>query len=197
MIVNDIGIDRKVERKSQRKNKVTQLKMSNKSTVNSLGLTTLNIKNPRTDDVHEVTFVIVHDEFECLLGLQTVQKLNCVTINSVERGILEKVEEQTVWVSQMAVVRKSNGKMRICIDPYSLNKVLVRERYKLPTFEDILPELHNAKIFTKLDVKKAFYHVKLTEESSKLTTMITPFGSFKWKRLPFRVKYFRESYANL
>jgi len=248
MIVNDLEVDfqidtgaeintinRKFVRKSQREKKVTKLRMWNKSTVNSLGQTKLNVKNPRTGDEQEITFVIVPDEFECLLGLQTVQKLNLVTINSenfigkvdrdlgdlgevtltmdefatpkalparnipiaiksdvkceierlVERGILEEVTEPTPWVSQMAVVRKSNGKIRICIDPQSLNKVLVRERYKLPTFEDILPELHNAKIFTKLDVKEAFYHVRLDKESSKLTTMITPFGRYKWKRLPF------------
>ena len=35
-----------------------------------------------TGDEYDVKFVIVPDAFECLLGLQTVQKLNFVTINS-------------------------------------------------------------------------------------------------------------------
>ena len=103
----------------------------------------------------------------------------------VERGILLPVSEPKEWVNQMAVVQKSNGKLRICIDPQPLNKVLVRERYKLPTFDDLIPELHGAKIFTKLDVKEAFHHVRLGEQSSKLTTMITPFGRLCWLRLPF------------
>ena len=46
----------------------------------------------------------------------------------VERGILLPVSEPKEWVNQMAVVQKSNGKLRICIDPQPLNKVLVRER---------------------------------------------------------------------
>ena len=74
-----------------------------------------------------------------------------------ERGILIPVTELTKWVNQMAIVRKVNGTLCICLDPQPLNKVLVRERYKLTTFEDILPELSNAKIFTKLDVKEAFW----------------------------------------
>ena len=37
-------------------------------------------------------------------------------------------------------------------------------------------------------MKEAFWHVKLDEESSKLTTMITPYGRFRWSRLPFGLK---------
>ncbi|XP_052763939.1 uncharacterized protein LOC128205917 [Mya arenaria] len=67
----------------------------------------------------------------------------------VQRGILKEVTEPTKWVSQMAVVRKPNGKLRLCIDPQPLNQALMREHYKLPVLEDILPELHDAKMFKK------------------------------------------------
>ena len=83
--------------------------------------------------------------------------------------------EPTEWVSQMAVVHKPNGKLRICIDPLPLNAALKRQYYRLPVL-DVLPKLQNAKIFSKLDVREAFWHVRLDEESSKLTTMIIPFG---------------------
>ena len=106
----------------------------------------------------------------------------------VQRGILVPVEEPTPWVSQMAVVRKANGKLRLCIDPQALNVALQREHYKLPTFDDVVPKLLNAKVFSKVDVKEAFWHLRLEEESSKLTTMITPFGRFRWARLPFGLK---------
>ena len=49
----------------------------------------------------------------------------------------------------------------------------------------MLPRLHNARVFTKLDVKEAFWHVHLDEQLSLLTTMITPFGKFHWAQLPF------------
>ena len=106
----------------------------------------------------------------------------------VNRGILIPVEEPTPWVSQMAVVRKTNGKLWLCIDPQALNLALQREHYKLPTFDDVLPKLLNAKVFSKVDVKEAFWHICLDEESSKLTTMVTPFGRFRWARLPFGLK---------
>ena len=56
----------------------------------------------------------------------------------VETGVLVRAEEPTAWVSQMAVTRKeSDGSLRICIDPQSLNAVLMREHFKMPTLDDV------------------------------------------------------------
>ena len=88
----------------------------------------------------------------------------------------------------MAVVKKADGSLRICIDPRPMNKALQREHYRLPTFNDVLTTRNNAKIFSKLDVKHAFWHVQLDSQSSLLTTMITPFGRYRWTRLPFGLK---------
>ena len=99
--------------------------------------------------------------------------------------LLVPVTELPEWVSQMALVHKPNGKLRICIDPQPPNAALKREHYRLPALEDILPKLKDAKIFSKLDVKEAYWQVRLDEASSKLTTMITSFGRYMWKRLPF------------
>ena len=100
--------------------------------------------------------------------------------------------EPTEWVSQMAVVHKPNGKLRICIYPQPLNAALKREHYWLPVLDDVLPKLEDAKIFSKLDVKEAYWRVRLDETSSKLTTMITPFGRYMWKRLPFGLEVLSE-----
>lgn len=103
----------------------------------------------------------------------------------VDKGILVTVTKPTEWVSQMAVVQKSNGKFRICIDPQPLNVALQSEHYNLPTFDDVLPNLKNARMFSKLNVQEAFWHVRLDGKSSILTTMITPYGRYRWTRLSF------------
>ena len=82
-----------------------------------------------------------------------------------------------MWVSQMAVVRKHSGKLRICIDLQLLNAALKQEHYKLPVFDDVLPTLKDVKVFSKLNVRKGYWHVRLYEKASKLTTRITPFWS--------------------
>ncbi|GFR63973.1 transposon Ty3-I Gag-Pol polyprotein [Elysia marginata] len=75
----------------------------------------------------------------------------------LQRGNLEKTHEPTPWVNQMAVVSKPNGKLGLCIDPQPLNKALQREHFRLPTFDDVIPELQNAKVFSKLDVQEAYW----------------------------------------
>ena len=99
--------------------------------------------------------------------------------------IITKVDEPTSWCSRMLVATKKSGKLRVCIDPRPLNKALKRERYPIPTMDDILPQLSKSKFFSKLDLSNAYWHVRLDEESSKLTTFQTPYGRYRWKRLPF------------
>ena len=87
----------------------------------------------------------------------------------------------------MLAVQKKNGKIRICLDPKDLNKAVLRENYPMPTIEDIATRLHGAKVFTAPDAKNGFWHVKLYEESSYLTTFHTPFGRYRWCRMPFGI----------
>ena len=101
---------------------------------------------------------------------------------------MSPVEKPTEWVSQFVVCRKKSGKLRVCIDPKPLNKALKREHYHLQVLDDVLPCLNKAKEFTKLDLASAFWHIQLDEESSFLTTFNTPFGRYRWLRLPFGIK---------
>lgn len=105
----------------------------------------------------------------------------------VEEGIITPVHEPTDWISAMVVVKKSNGKIRLCIDPKPLNKALKRNHYPMPIIDDILPKLNKAQFFTVVDAKNGFWHVKLSEESSYLTTFSTPFQRYRWLRMPFGI----------
>ena len=61
---------------------------------------------------------------------------------------IQQVEQPTDWVSSLVVTHKSNGKLRVCIDPKPLNKALKRSHYPLPVVKDTLPDLANAKMFS-------------------------------------------------
>ena len=100
-------------------------------------------------------------------------------------GVLTPVEQPTDWVSQMAIGMKKGGGLRICIDPRPLNCALKREHYQLPILEDILPDLTRAKVFSKVDLRHGYWHCSLDQQSSDLTTFVTPFGRYQWTRLPF------------
>ncbi|KAF7648890.1 hypothetical protein LDENG_00150500 [Lucifuga dentata] len=105
----------------------------------------------------------------------------------VDDGFITKVEQPTEWVSSMVAVVQ-DGKIRICIDPSDLNKVIKREHYPMHTIEQVVSFMPGAKVFSVLDAKSGFLQIELDEASSFLTTFNTPVGRFRWLRLPFGIK---------
>ena len=102
--------------------------------------------------------------------------------------IIAKVVEPTDWVNSMVVVRKKNGRVRICIDPSDLNRAIRREHFPMSTIEDIATRLHGSKWFSTLDANSGYFQIRLTEDSSKLTTFNTPFGRYRYLRMPMGLK---------
>ena len=102
--------------------------------------------------------------------------------------IIAKVDDPTDWISSMVVTTKRNGKVRLSIDPKALNNALKRNHYPLPSIEDVLPLLSDAKLFTVLDARNGFWHVQLDTDSSYLTTFSTPWSRYCWQRMPFGIR---------
>ena len=120
------------------------------------------------------------------IAMQT--KLRYELDGLVDLKVITPVTEPTEWCSQISVQSKKSGRLRICIDPRPLNEVLQRETYPLPTIDDLLPELANAKVFSKVELSNGYWHCELDEASSLLTTFVTPYGRYRWLRLPFGTK---------
>ena len=85
------------------------------------------------------------------------------------------------------VIKKKSGDVRICVDLKHLNESIVRERYIIPSKDEILGQLAGAAVFSSLDAESGFWQIPLDEESQKMTTFITPFGRYCYQRLPFGI----------
>ena len=109
-------------------------------------------------------------------------------------GIIAKVQGPTDWVSPMVCVRKPSGRIRLCIDPFHLNRAILREHYPMSSIDDILTRLNGSKYFSVLDANMGFYQIRLSEESSRLTTFSTPFGRYRHLRLPMGISSAPEIY---
>lgn len=105
----------------------------------------------------------------------------------VRHKVIAKVDHPKSFVSNLVVIEKKNGSLRICLDPKDLNQVLIRDHHLIPTLEDIVSRLSNKKIFSVLDLSDGFYNIKLTESSSDLCTFNSPFGCYKFLRCPFGI----------
>lgn len=106
----------------------------------------------------------------------------------LDRDIIEKIEEGPAeWISPMVVVPKSDGDVRICVDMREPNRAVKREKYPMPTFDEILPHIARGKVFSKLDVEQAFLQMELHPDSRYITTFMTKVGLCRFKRLNFGI----------
>lgn len=103
----------------------------------------------------------------------------------LDLDIIEQAPNPCNWISPMIVVTKAGGGFRLCVDMREANKAIKREPFPMPTIETCLNQLSKATKFSKIDLEKAFHHVRLAEESRDITTFMTPRGPMRNKRLMF------------
>ncbi len=109
-------------------------------------------------------------------------------------GVIVEEEGPTDWCSPIVPVTKPNGRIRICVDLKKLNQAVKRERFVIPTVEDILGRMSGSVMFSHLDASSGYWQMPLDEQSSRLTTFITPFGRYRFTRVPFGITSASEIY---
>ncbi|XP_055623628.1 uncharacterized protein K02A2.6-like [Toxorhynchites rutilus septentrionalis] len=105
----------------------------------------------------------------------------------LEMDIIEKVNGPSPWVSPVVPVLKQSGDIRLCVDMRRANQAVLRETHPLPVVEELIADVEGAVKFSKLDVKDAYHQLELSEESRVITTFITKYGLFGYKRLMFGI----------
>ena len=82
------------------------------------------------------------------------------------------------------LVPKKNGKLRLVIDYRQLNKQTIKSCWPIPSIEEIFDTLEGSCYFSTIDMSWGFYQLPMEEASQDYTAFSTPFGSFKWLRMP-------------
>ena len=118
------------------------------------------------------------------------------TTRRVALPLLPKVKAELQRMERMRVISKIEEPTDWCA-----GMVVIPSRHILPSVEETLAKLQNARIFTKLDSNSGFWQIPLSKDSAKLTTFITPFGRFHFNRLPFGItsapEYFQSKMSQL
>lgn len=119
-------------------------------------------------------------------------------LNLLERGkIIEKIDGPVTWLSNLVVIEKSDGGLRVCLDPTDLNKAIIKTPALIPTLQEVTSQLTGKFWFSLLDLKEGFYNIKLDKESSNYCAFSTPFGCYKFLRLPFGVSNAPEEFQRV
>ena len=82
------------------------------------------------------------------------------------------------------LVLKKNGKLRLVIDYRKLNEQTIKSCWPIPSIEEYFDTIQGSAYFTTLDMSWGFYQLPMEPKSQNYTPLSTPFGSFKWLRMP-------------
>ena len=99
----------------------------------------------------------------------------------VKLGIVEKIEpgQETTWSSALHLAPKDGDDLRVCSDFRPLNNLTALDHYPLPSLRAFSGQLQGCKVFSKVDLKRAFFQVPLDFESSMKTVTLTNWGAFR------------------
>lgn len=78
----------------------------------------------------------------------------------LHEDIIERVGGPTPWVNPVVVVPKPNGEVRLCVDMRCANKVIVRESHPIPTIDEVLNDMQEGSVFSKLDLKWGYHQIE-------------------------------------
>ena len=102
----------------------------------------------------------------------------------VKEKSIERCHEQSEWAAPSFIIPKQDDTVRFINDFRELNKNLKRKPYKLPRIQDIMNKRKNYTYCTKIDLSMFYHCLMLDDESRKLCTINTPFGLYRFNRLP-------------
>ena len=104
----------------------------------------------------------------------------------IELGII--TESTSLWASPLVPVVKPDSSICLCVDYRALNSITPPIRYWLPTLQEILHKVGQSQVISKLDLTSGFHQIPMSENSSDLTTFVSPIGKFKYLNMPFGLK---------
>ena len=112
-----------------------------------------------------------------------------------KQGIIAPVNGPSAWVNTLVIHEKSNHRLRTCLDPKGLNKVIKREHHSVLTMDKFTSKLCGSTLSSVLDAKQGYWNVKLDEKSSYLTTFNTHKGRYRFLRMPFGLRMSQDIFS--
>jgi len=104
-------------------------------------------------------------------------------IKLLKHGLIEP--SHSPWAFPVVLVRKKNGKWRMCIDYRKLNFVTLKDSYAIPFMDELLESVYGVKVFSALDLFSGYHQIPMAKEDIEKTAFTTKFGNYNFVVMPF------------
>lgn len=82
------------------------------------------------------------------------------------------------WRVPVLFVKKKDGTIRLCIDYRQLNKVTIKNKYRLPRIDDLFDQLKGATVFSMIDLCSRYYQLQVKDSDVSKNAFRTRYGHF-------------------
>jgi hypothetical protein len=89
------------------------------------------------------------------------------------------------WGAPVLLVKKKDGKLQLCVDYRELNKLTVKNKYPLPRIDDLLDQLGEAKVFSKIDLWSGYHQIRIKPKDIPKTAFWTRYSHYEYLVMPF------------
>ena len=101
------------------------------------------------------------------------------------------------WLANVVMVKKANGKWRMCVDFMDLNRACPKDNYPLPRIDTLVDSTARHELLSFMDAFSRYNQIKMNEDDQERTSFVTSQGLFCYKVMPFGLKNTGATYQRL
>jgi hypothetical protein len=106
---------------------------------------------------------------------------------NISAGVIREVTYPE-WLANIVMVKKPNGKWRMCIDFTNLNKACPKDEFPLPRIDSLIDAAASSELMSLLDCYSGYHQIWMKKEDEPKTSFITPSGTYCYLRMPEGLK---------
>ena len=114
----------------------------------------------------------------------------------LEAGFIQEVYYPD-WLANMVMVKKSNGKWRMCVDFRVLNKACPKDSYLFPRIDTLVDSTARHELLSFMDAFSGYNQIKMNKEDQEKTSFVTGQELFCYKVMSFGLKNAGATYQRL